>query len=98
MPRHPASPEVSPEAARALLGALSYHPEMPDDIATRRALLTTALVGALLPGHVPEGRMVRAWRGPWAGVGHVVDTMQAAGYNVRFMQSPFTWWAGFCRG
>ena len=60
-------------------------------------LLTTALVGALLPADVPEGRMVRAWLDSWAGVGQVVDTMHASGYNVRLFQSPFYWWAEFCR-
>jgi hypothetical protein len=55
------------------------------------------LVGALLPAEVLEGRMVRAWLDSWAGLGHVVDAMHASGYNVRLMQSPFTWWAEFCR-
>jgi hypothetical protein len=40
---------------------LGYYPEMPDDTARRRSLLTTALIGALLPAPVPEGRIVRAW-------------------------------------
>jgi hypothetical protein len=33
---------------------------MPDDTC-RRHLLTTALVGALLPADVPEGGMMRTW-------------------------------------
>lgn len=41
--------------------------------------------------------MVRAWLDSWAGVGHVVDAMHDAGYNVRLFQSPFVWWAEFCR-
>jgi hypothetical protein len=41
---------------------------MPDDTASRRHLLATALVGALLPADVPEGRMMRAWLDSWAGV------------------------------
>jgi hypothetical protein len=60
-----------------------------------RSLLTTALVGALLPQDVPEGRMMRAWLDSWAGIGHVVDAMHAEGYNLRLMRSPF--WAEFCR-
>jgi hypothetical protein len=35
--------------------SLGYHPGMPDDTTRRHHLLTTALVGALLPGDVPEG-------------------------------------------
>jgi hypothetical protein len=54
-----------------------------------RSLLTTALVGALLPQDVPEGRMMRAWLDSWAGIGHVVDAMHAEGYNLRLMRSPF---------
>jgi hypothetical protein len=63
----------------------------------RSSLLTTALVGALLPAAIPEGRIVRAWLDSWAGLGQVVDAMHATGYNVRLLQSPFTWWAEFCR-
>jgi hypothetical protein len=33
---------------------------MPEDLSHRRSLLTIALVGALLPADVPEGRMMRA--------------------------------------
>jgi hypothetical protein len=70
---------------------------MPDDASRRSSLLTTALVGALLPADVPEGRMVRSWLDSWSGVGHVLDAMHDAGYNVRLFQSPFVWWAEFCR-
>jgi hypothetical protein len=62
-----------------------------------RHLPTTALVGALLAKDVPEGHIVRAWLDSWAGVGHVVETMHGAGCNVRLSQSPFVWWAEFCR-
>jgi hypothetical protein len=41
--------------------------------------------------------VVRAWLDSWSGVGHVVDAIHAAGYNVRLLQSPFCWWAEFCR-
>jgi hypothetical protein len=61
------------------------------------SLLTTALVGALLPKEVPEGQTIRAWLDSWAGVGHVVDAMHAEGYNVRLLRSPFVWRAEFCR-
>jgi len=71
---------------------------MPDDtIAQRRNLLTTALVGALLPKDVPEGYMVRAWLDSWAGVGHVAEEMHEVGYNVRLMRTVFGWRADFCR-
>ena len=72
---------------------------MPDDtnIAQRRNLLTTALVGALLPKDVPEGHMVRAWLDSWAGVGHVADEMHEVGYNVRLTRGVFGWRPEFCR-
>jgi hypothetical protein len=70
---------------------------MPDDLARRRSLLTIALVGALLPKDVPEGRMVRAWLDSWSDVGHIVEAMHTVGYDVRLMQTPFCWWAEFCR-
>ena len=41
--------------------------------------------------------MARAWLDFWAGVGHVVEAMHGAGYNVRLTQSPFVCWAEFCR-
>ena len=62
------------------------------------ALLTTALVGALLPSDVPEGHMLRSWLDTWAGVGHVLDAMTAAGhYVVELRQSVFGWRAQFHR-
>jgi hypothetical protein len=70
---------------------------MPDDTTRRHHLLTTALVGALLPADVPEGHVMRAWLDSWAGVGHVVESMRALGYNVRLTRSPFVRWAEFCR-
>jgi hypothetical protein len=45
---------------------------MLDDTTRRRSLLTTALVGALLPAEVSEGRMVCAWLDTWQGIGDVV--------------------------
>lgn len=45
-------------------------------------LLTTALVGALLPTDVPEGRMVRAWLDSWSGIGHVTTGMARKGYDL----------------
>jgi hypothetical protein len=62
-----------------------------------RALLTTALVGALLPPDVREGHMVRSWLDSRAGVGHVLDTMTTAGYHVELRQSVFGWRAEFHR-
>src|SRR5262245_36578178 len=47
--------------ARSGRAELGYDPGMTDDTVARRSLLTTALVGALLPKDVPEGQMVRAW-------------------------------------
>jgi hypothetical protein len=80
------------------VAGLGYHPEMPDnDLAQRRSLLTTALVGALLPKDVPEGHMVRAWLDSWAGLGHVADEMHGIGYDVRLNRSVFQWSADFCR-
>src|SRR5262247_303231 len=71
---------------------------MPDDTtAQRRNLLTTALVGALLPKDVPGGHMVRAWLDSWSGVGHVAEEMHEVGYNVRLMRTLFGWRADFCR-
>ena len=45
-------------------------------------LLTTALVGALLPPAGPEGHMLRSWLDSWSGVGRVLDAMTAAGHHV----------------
>jgi hypothetical protein len=67
------------------------------DLSRRRSLVTAALVGALLPADVPEGQTVRAWLDSWAGVGHVVEAVHAAGYNLRLVRSPFVWRAEFCR-
>jgi hypothetical protein len=61
-------------------------------------LLTTALVGALLPPDVPEGDMLRGWLDSWSGgVGHVLDAMTAAGHHVELRQSVFGWRAEFHR-
>jgi hypothetical protein len=58
---------------------------------------TTAFVAAQLPDAVPEATMLRSWLDSWAGVGHVTEAMHAQGYNARLRQSPFLWWAEFCR-
>jgi hypothetical protein len=60
-------------------------------------LLTTALVGAVLPKDVPEGHMVRSWLDSWSGLGRVVQAMHHVGDDVRVSQSPFCWTADFCR-
>jgi hypothetical protein len=60
-------------------------------------LLTTVLVGALLPPDVPEGHMLRSWLDSWSGVGHVLDAMTAAGHHVELRQSVFGWRAEFHR-
>jgi hypothetical protein len=60
-------------------------------------LLTTALVGALLPPDVPEGHMLRGWLDSWLGVGHVLDAMTVAGRQVELRQSIFGWRAEFHR-
>ncbi len=65
--------------------------------AAERALLTTALVGALLPKDVPEGHIVRAWLDSWSGLGHVAEEMHEVGYDVRLFRSVFEWTAEFCR-
>ena len=84
---------AAPSCASGCLSAT--HPVMPE---TAPNLLMTALVRTLVPqGLVPEGQMVRAWLDSWSGVGHVVDAMHEAGYNVSLFQSPFTWWAEFIR-
>jgi hypothetical protein len=56
---------------------------------SRRSLLTTALVGALLPANIPGGPMLRGWLDTWAGVGHVLDAMTATGFHVELRQSVF---------
>jgi hypothetical protein len=60
-------------------------------------LLTTTLVGALLSPDVPEGHMLRGWLDSWSGMGHVLDAMTAAGYQVELRQSIFGWRAEFHR-
>jgi hypothetical protein len=47
-----------------------------------RSVLTTALVGALLPTDVPEGRTMRAWLNNWTGIGHVATGMARQGYDL----------------
>jgi hypothetical protein len=76
---------------------IGYHPEMPDDdIARKRSLLTTALVGALLPRAVPEGRMLRAWLSTWAGIGHVAVGMARQDYDPKLTRyGNEGWWATF---
>ena len=88
---------VQPPPVQTKAG-LGYHPEMPDDnLAHRRSLLTTALVGALLPKDVPEGHMLRAWLDSWSGLGYVAEEMHEVGYDVRLSRSVFEWSADFCR-
>ena len=67
------------------------------DRTREHSLLTTALVGALLPPDVPEGHMLRSWLDSWSGVGHVLDAMTAAGHHVELRQSVFGWRAEFYR-
>jgi hypothetical protein len=62
-----------------------------------RSLLTTTLVGALLPPDVPEGQILRGWLDTWSGIGHVLDAMTTAGYYVELRQSVFGWRAEFYR-
>jgi hypothetical protein len=61
------------------------------------SVLTTALVGVLLPPTVPEGNALRSWLDSWSGVGHVLDAMSAGGYQVELRQSVFGWRAEFYR-
>jgi hypothetical protein len=88
--------------------ALGYHPEMPNDpepevtntCATDRDVprwLLPTLAIASLRDDVPERRMLCAWLDSWSGVREVIDAMNGHGYNVRLSQSPFGWWAEFCR-
>jgi hypothetical protein len=67
------------------------------DSAVRGSLLTTALVAAQLPETVPEVGMLRSWLDSWSGAGHIAEAMHDLGYNARLTQSPFVWWAEFCR-
>jgi hypothetical protein len=41
--------------------------------------------------------MLCAWLGFWSGAREVIDAMNGHGYGVRLSQSPFGWWAEFCR-
>src|SRR5262245_2233736 len=63
---------------------MGYHCTVPpDDLTQRRSLLTTALVGALLPNDVPQVHMVRAWLDSWAGIGHVAVGMARQGQDLQ---------------
>jgi hypothetical protein len=59
--------------------------------------LAAALVTAQLPPEAPEGHVLRAWLDTWSGVGQVLGAMTELEYHVRMNQSPFGWWAEFCR-
>jgi hypothetical protein len=59
--------------------------------------LLPALATASLRDDVPERRMLCAWLDSWTGAREVIDAMTDRGYNVRLSQSPFGWWAEFCR-
>jgi hypothetical protein len=41
--------------------------------------------------------MLCAWLDSRTGAREVIDAMTDRGYNVRLSQSPFGWWAEFCR-
>ncbi len=41
--------------------------------------------------------MLCAWLDSRTGAREVIDAMTDSGYNVRLSQSPFGWWAEFCR-
>jgi hypothetical protein len=73
---------VTTRTAYTLLWGFGYHPGMSDDTARRRHLVTTAMVGALLPADVPEGQMIRAWLDNWTGIGHVATGMARQGYDL----------------
>jgi hypothetical protein len=47
-----------------------------------RPSCATALVGALLPSDVPEGRIVRSWQDTWAGIGRGRVGMARQGYDL----------------
>jgi hypothetical protein len=59
--------------------------------------LLPALAIASLRDDVPERRMLTAWLDSWSGAREVIDAMNGHGYDVRLSQSPFGWWAEFCR-
>jgi hypothetical protein len=88
---------------------LGYYPGMPDrpeptatgsshttDQDAPRWLLP-ALAIASLRDDVPERRMLCAWLDSWSGARDVIGAMNGRSYNVRLSQSPFGWWAEFCR-
>jgi hypothetical protein len=41
--------------------------------------------------------MLSAWLDSWSGAREVIDAMTDHGYDVQLSQSPFGWWAEFCR-
>jgi hypothetical protein len=92
-------------AARADSGAPrlpsgdANHPEPKPTNTSRDAprWLLPALAIASLHDDVPERRMLSAWLDSWCGAREVIDAMTDRGYNVRLSQSPFGWWAEFCR-
>jgi hypothetical protein len=49
----------------------------------RRALMMTALFGALLPDTVPEARMLRSWLDTWKGIGDVTIGMARQDYDLQ---------------
>jgi hypothetical protein len=59
-------------------------PNVSDDLARRRSLLTTALVVASLRPDVPERRILRARLDTWQGIGHVTVGMDRQGYDLQF--------------
>jgi hypothetical protein len=61
--------------------------------------LLPALAIALLRDDVLERPMLAAWLDSWSGAREVIDAMNGHGhgYDVRLSQSPFGWWAEFCR-
>jgi hypothetical protein len=87
-----------------------YHPGMPDqpeptatDSSTRTdrdAPRWLAVPGDRLAPRrrpCPERRMLTAWLDSWTGARELIDAMNGHGYDVRLGQSPFGWWAEFCR-
>jgi hypothetical protein len=59
--------------------------------------LLPALPIASLRDNVPERCMLSAWLDSWSGAREVIDAMTDHGYDVQLSQSPFGWWAEFCR-
>jgi hypothetical protein len=41
--------------------------------------------------------MLTAWLNSWTGARELIDAMNGHSYDVRLGQSPFGWWAEFCR-